>query len=219
MKKIISLILALVLVFALSFTAFAEDGTYTNRTPLEEGETAFTPGTGTTNSEDVTAAYQAAVNEAATVYYFTIKWENTANDLKYTGAKGVYIWDGASMRYSKDIRNSKDAEWTGSAAYKVTVTNQSNSSIYATTTASNERGLTLSSENWTNKELTTADDGLVTNGANGLKIYNVDDPGHEVADSITYTYAANDTATAPEHTTTGKTTVGTITITVKDTNE
>lgn len=208
MKKVISFILALTMVFALSVSAFAAavpDETTYETTPQ-------------TNSKDVKAAYEAAKNEAARVYYFTIKWEaNETNDLKFTGAQGVYKWSGSEMKYTKDASSTED-KWTGSAGYKITVTNQSNASIFATTAATNDLNLTLSSDKWTNEEFTTADAGLVTTGENGITLYNTENAGSEQAKSITYTYTANDTASAPAYTAESTITVGTITVTVKDTS-
>ena len=211
MKKLLSLALALVLVLGLSVTAFASEPT-----PIET-----IPDGGHTSSENVTADYTAAKNEAGTVYYFTIKWEaNASNNLKYTGAQGVYIWDGASMQYSKDASGSKDAEWTGSAAYTITVTNQSNTAIYATTETVNTYKLTLTGSNWTNETFGAADTSLVSTDENGLKTYTIGTAGSEVEKSLTYTYTARtigaDGATAPDYTAESTITVGTITVTVTD---
>lgn len=209
MKKIVSLALAVVMLFAMSVTVFAA-GPYENfnTNPQEE--------------KNVEATYDGPENTAGTVYYFTIAWEATGgSNLKYTGAKGVYTWDGLSMQYTK-ADSSTNAEWTGSAGYKVTVINQSNASIYATTETTNEYNLTLDTTNWDKEQIGAADTALVRTDENGVKTYNITDSGSPVQKSITYTYTAReigaDQAKEPPVGSDPTITVGKITVTVQSTN-
>lgn len=124
MKKILSMILVLAMIFALGATAFALDTTV--------GDTA----------KDVTADYATATAPVpGTVYYVTIAWAQDSNTIKYTAGATAYKWSGSSMYYVEDTEHNVEPAWSGEAQYTVTVTNQSNASITATAAWADKNGV------------------------------------------------------------------------------
>lgn len=120
MKKIISLLLALVMVIGLSVTAFAEP-TSNDKTSVPANETA-----------SITAGYEAGSVSRPPVYKVNVAWEQVGT-IKYTGAKEVYDWNTGDLVYTKNDK-STDAKWdvSGDAAVNITVTNYSNMEVTAT---------------------------------------------------------------------------------------
>lgn len=135
MKKVLSFVLALVMVLALSVTAFAEDTpTTTQKEPKNQSE-----------HRDITAGYTAESHKKGdTVYYFTITWTpNTTNDLKYTGEQATYVWNTESLSYTKATEGHVEAGWSGSAGYSVELVNKSNAALKVTSAVVNSYNLTL----------------------------------------------------------------------------
>lgn len=205
MKKVTSLLLALVMALALAVPAFAE---------------TITPATGSEPSEkDVTANYkQESLTSTGSVYYVTIKWEATTEEtpLSYTGKQATYTWDGEHMKYNENTATTTNAAWAGAAGYKVTVTNQSNASVYATTTATNEYDLTLTPPTNTKLEITTA--AVAGEEKTPFGHTETDKTGQPIKGEFTYKYAAKADATAPTGESNTALVVGRITVTVSNTN-
>lgn len=205
MKKITSLLLALVMALALAVPAFAV------------GE-EIQPAAGSKGTQDVTANYTKPEDrEGETVYYFTVKWDqNEEKNLAYVGEDITYTWNGASMQYVPAATDpNKAIGWQGSNGYKVTIRNQSNALVHASTTATTNFGLTATPSGATSKDLnpatTTADGQNITYKDTSLK-------GEATTFGVTYTYADTNTetkATAPTGVAPGANTVTVGTITVK----
>lgn len=204
MKKVTSLLLALVMALALAVPAFAE-GTEIEPAAGSEGKT-----------KDVTANYTAPKDkDGGTVYYFTIKWaQNEEKNLAYVGADTTYTWSGSDMKYVATPTNpGQVVGWQGSNGYKVTVSNQSNALVHASTTATTNFGLTAKPSGATSGDLnpatTTADGKNITYKDTSLK-------GEATTFGVTYTYDnTNNTGTAPNvDKTLTSVTVGTITVKV-----
>ena len=203
MKKITSLLLALVMALALAVPAFAVD--------LTDKEVSGN------KTQDVTAKYTAPKNDyGQDVYYFTVAWAPGTNDLAYEGKDATYTWDGKTMQYKETINNADQTKigWTGTAKYTVNVANQSNNTVNVSTDASVNYQLTLTKPEVRTATLTTA--AIKNDKAITVENGNISETGTAQPAFFEYTYAANTTASAPTDAAKDATTVtvGTITVTV-----
>lgn len=132
MKKLLSMILALAMVLALSTTVFAAN--------LETGEI-----NGERDAE-VKANYQAAGEPSFSdekVYYVKVAWEQSGT-LKYSEGSTTYKWNAKQNKYEKDDATSTMPGWNiESAKVTVTVTNQSNATVTAAASVTNKDGFTV----------------------------------------------------------------------------
>ena len=199
MKKITSLLLALVMALALAVPAFAEG-------------TVITPNEGD-GSKKVEAKYTAPETvDGGKVYYFTVTWtENAKMDLAYAGENATYKWNGSTMYYEKTVNNKDTVGWTGSAGYKVTITNQSNDGISAVTSADPKFNLAKAVDGTESVTLESAAKDITS-------ITDISTKGTATSNAVTYTFskAADNASTAPtaDNVTDGKVIAGTITVTV-----
>ena len=197
MKKVLSFVLALVMVMALSVTAFAVDPTPIQTEPKNH-----------TEFKDITADYtKASHTKGATVYYFTITWTpNTTNDLAYTGEKATYVWSTDSLSYTKATEGHVDAAWSGSAGYSVELVNKSNAALKVTSAVENSYNLTLTKTGADEQPAASADATI------DFKDYTA--TGTEGKANDSWTFAANKDATAINETASGTVNVAKVTITV-----
>lgn len=194
MKKYLSMILALVMVFALAIPVFADD--------------VNTEGSA---SQGVTAGYvEAEDKNEGTIYRVTIDWKAStdAEPLTYTGEQATYKWDTDGLKYDKTI--DKAAGWYGSTGYSVTVTNYSNAAVNVGLDATNQYGLELTKSGSDSAELGSA---AVSNGQT-IEFNDTTKTGEAQSATYTYTYAAKDGATVPTNVENATITIGTITVTV-----
>ena len=203
MKKITSLLLALVMALALAVPAFAVE--------LADKEVSGN------RTQEVTANYTAPKNDyGAEVYYFTVAWTKDSNsNLTYEGKNATYTWNGETMKYTEKINNANEKfGWDGSIKYTVNVANRSNNTVSVSTDASVKYNLTLTKPSTMTADLTTA----AVNDGKPIRVENnnIGEIGTAQPASFEYTYAANTTASAPTDAAKDATTVtvGTITVTV-----
>lgn len=198
MKKVTSLLLALVMALALAVPAFAEDTVIVNPADAQV--------------KNVEASYEGAKNTAGeTNYYFTVQWKQTATTLKYEGVKTTYTWDGNKMQYAPKTTNDKTKGWSGSATFEVEVVNQSDASVKMTATADTKFGLVANPSGETTKVLTTA---AVKDG-NAIPMTDTTTTGTAQKNNVTYTFdTTNATEPTGEGLSDGQITVATITVTV-----
>lgn len=122
MKKLVSLLLAIVMVMCMSVTAFAAE--------IKTGDnTIDIPASYTGSSITIVGPDGSATT--ATVYSVKLEWTGI-NGVAYKGAQTAYYWDEATLTY-KQHDNSTTAGWTDdSDSCTITVTNKSNAAIKAT---------------------------------------------------------------------------------------
>ena len=204
MKKVTSLLLALVMALALAVPAFAEG-------PFESVPQ--------TSEKEVTANYTAEnVEKSATVYNFTITWETPKKDLTYYGEQATYTWDTSELKYKPNTEgtNYKAAGWYGSAEVKVTVTNKSEVALtFTTKDENNTYGLDISA----NKETTqTVASATIDSAGIPFTWKDADKVGNPQSEDITYTIKKGNLSTAIDTNTATATDnkVATITITVDE---
>lgn len=118
MKKTLSILLAVVLMFALALPVFAEDNV------------ADASGGAGSADQAVTATYQEGTEstDVATVYYVTVAW-NVDSTLTYYDGTTTYTWNAEETKYVAN--KPTDNGWTGDATVKITVTNKSNADVKA----------------------------------------------------------------------------------------
>lgn len=198
MKKVLSFVLALVMVMALSVTAFAEDTPTTTQTePNNQQE-----------YRDITAGYtKESHTKGDTVYYFTITWTpNQTNNLAYTGEQATYVWNTDSLSYTKATEGHVDAAWSGSAGYSVELVNKSNAALKVTSAVENSYNLTLTK--------TGADEQTAASADATIDFKDSTATGTEGKANYSWTFAANKDATAINETASGTVNVAKVTITV-----
>lgn len=203
MKKVLSFVLALVMVMALSVTAFAVDYTDVD--------------TAKTNTVDVTAGYTAgSVNKGATTYKFNVFWNASDISLKYVGEQAEYVWDvsdSTNLHYRKDVKND-DAGWSGSYVLEVTVTNYSNAALSLKTTATATQDL-FNITNIGDVEQTVANAAVDKDNGNAVIDWkNTTTKGSEQTATVSYKFAPKNNAGAPTGASGTPITVGHVNITV-----
>lgn len=193
MKKLLIALLALVMTFALAVPALAVE---------PEGSA----------NQEVTADYKdAAAIEAAPVYRVTIEWTPVAGEpsLTYAGETTTYTWDPEGLQYKAEVNET--AGWTGETGYTVTVTNYSNAVVNASVAATVNYELTLEKPQSESAELKSA---AVDSNGDAISYTETEKKGTAQPATFTYTYKANESASAPEAPDAGKVTIGTITVTL-----
>lgn len=143
MKKLIGMIMAIAMTFALATTAFAADPITENGTKVfvtttpTEGETKFDTTNGNTIGIDIPAKFVAGENDPYKVeanYYVIVKY-NVESNLLFTVGETAYTWNVNVSDTSKEAKHTLKSEytgtWSGTATVDVTVENWSNRDMQA----------------------------------------------------------------------------------------
>ena len=120
MKKVLSFVLALVMVMALSVTAFAANGI------PNTGDGEFP---GSTDNIDITANFTDNKDVVNHKYHVTVKWEPNVT-ISYSNGYTTYTWNTTETKYET---KATDAAWSVNegANIKITVENRSDGAIKA----------------------------------------------------------------------------------------
>ena len=191
MKKTLSILLSIVLMFALAIPVFAAEETSVTDLPANPAP-----------NHDVTATYTPGQNvSGGTVYHVTVAWD-IQSDLTYTQGNTTYTWNTDSTKYEKG--EPAEDKWSGKATVTITVTNRSNAAITATPSWQAAAGIDV-----------TCDEGTAVNvpsAATGTDL--------TAAEPMVQGEAKSDTITATVNTPTGgsisanNAVVGTITVNI-----
>lgn len=147
MKKLIGMIMAIAMTFALATTAFAEDPSTTTTTSGSKvfvtttpkvGETQFDKVNGNTIEIGIPANFEAGTNDPYKVeanYYVIVKYTVDSN-LKFTVGETAYTWNvnetgEAVTSANHQLNSTYDGTWSGTATVDVTVENWSNRDMQA----------------------------------------------------------------------------------------
>lgn len=155
MKKLIGMIMAIAMTFALATTAFAVQSpvTISSNTVTEDDHNMKYNENGNTIGIDIPANFVASANDPYKVkanYYVIVKYE-VKSELVFTVGESAYTWNvnegekGTVTSANHQLKSSYDGTWSGTAAVNVTVENWSNRDMQAamtfaptTTTATSE---------------------------------------------------------------------------------
>lgn len=191
MKKIISLLLALVMVMGLSVTAFAG----------EYGEPSAT----TKEDATITASYTGGSVTHNDKYKINVKW-TPSGTIRYSDAVTTYNWNTTSLTYDKDP-SSTTAGWVcDKAAIKIDVTNYSSQGVKVSCAAPTitDNGVTAIKGTYTDGQTSTVLNLGTANNGNGTG-----GAGKETTDTTTFSI------NSVEGKITEAGTIGTITISIE----
>lgn len=141
MKKLIGMIMAIAMTFALATTAFAAETTVTvTSDPTKTGDGyEQIKSDGNTWDIGIPATFKADANDPYKVkenYYVIVKYEVKPN-LVFTVGETAYTWNvnegenGTVTSANHQLKSSYDGTWSGNAAVNVTVENWSNRDVKA----------------------------------------------------------------------------------------
>lgn len=141
MKKLIGMIMAIAMTFALATTAFAAETTVTvtsDPTKTGDGYEQIKPG-GNTWDIGIPANFKAGANDPYKVeanYYVIVKY-NVESNLVFTVGETAYTWNvnegenGTVTSANHQLKSSYEGDWSGTATVDVTVENWSNRDMQA----------------------------------------------------------------------------------------
>lgn len=142
MKKLIGMIMAIAMTFALATTAFAVQSpvTISSDTVKEDDNNMKYNENGNTIGIDIPANFVAGANDPYKVeanYYVIVKYE-VKSDLVFTVGESAYTWNvnvgGTSKEAKHTLKNQYTGDWSGTATVDVTVENWSNRDMQAAMT-------------------------------------------------------------------------------------
>ena len=143
MKKLIGMIMAIAMTFALATTAFAVQSpvTISSGTVKEDEQNMKYNENGNTIGIDIPANFVAGATDPYKVeanYYVIVRY-NVESNLLFTVGETAYTWNvnetsGAASSANHQLKSSYDGTWSGNAAVNVTVENWSNRDMQAAMT-------------------------------------------------------------------------------------
>lgn len=165
MKKLIGMIMAIAMTFALATTAFAVQSpvTISSNTVTEDDNNMKYDENGNTIGIDIPANFVASANDPYKVkanYYVIVKYE-VKSELVFTVGESAYTWNvnegekGTVSSANHQLKSSYDGTWSGTATVNVTVENWSNRDMQAAMTfAPNTTVATSDNDNGVLKAIT-----------------------------------------------------------------
>lgn len=191
MKKIISLLLALIMVMGLSVTAFAD----------EYGE----PSDATKENATITAKYATGSVTHNDAYKINVTWEPSGT-IKYSDAVTIYNWSTKDLKYVEDDTSTKAGWVCEQAAIKIDVTNYSSQGVKVSCAAPTitDNGVKAINGTYTDGQTSTVLNLETANNGNGTG-----GAGKETTDTTTFSI------NSVEGKITEAGTIGTITISIE----
>ena len=196
MKKVTSLLLALVMALALAVPAFAA------------GEVIQPEGNNGT--QDVTAKYTTSKDETVNTYFVTVTW-GTAPEFTYNYQGTKYVWQPGNLSYKADGKTGTEGWVEKSKAVSLKVENKSdmavNCSVGTSVDTSQTNGLTLTYTQTTPTNKQAAAAITIEEGMSAAN-YTAENSGHATTCDLSGTITVDGKPTKDI------TTLGTITLTL-----
>lgn len=198
MKKVTSLLLALVMALALAVPAFAES--VDEKWPGPED-----------TSKDVIAQVDVIADKTVNTYHVTVSWN--VPKFSYTFAGTTYTWNTTDLKYTTAPNGTEGWANDGKGALELKVVNRSDMAVNCTAKldadTTTHKNLTMTC--WDNNETTGTADAVITMGA-GETAANYTGDGNRTAKECDLSGII--TVGGKPNKTVGGTTLGTITLTL-----
>lgn len=200
MKKVTSLLLALVMALALAVPAFAVEPVVEKWPSPEE------------TRKDVTAQVDVTADETVNTYHVTVTWN--VPKFSYTFAGTTYTWNTTELKYKTAPKGTEGWDNDGKGALELKVVNRSDMAVTckAELAANKTTHKNLTMTCWDNNEKTGTADAVITMGA-GQTAADYTNPDENRTEKVC-DLSGTITVGGEPNKANGDTTLGTITLTL-----